>query len=131
MTARVLFLVAAAAAFWLALGLPARQLAGDEAIVHAGVAVLLSLVPGVLTLVWAGWAYRQNPQQELLAALGATGLRMFVVLVSALLLHQTVGYFHSPAFLLWVAGAYCFLLAVEVVLLVRGRAAQPKSDAGA
>ena len=130
MTARVLFLVAAAAAFWVVLGLPARHFSGDEALIHAGVAVLLCLVPGVLTLLWAGWAYGQNPQQELLAAMGATGVRMFGVLLVTLLLNQGVAMFHRPAFLLWVAGAYCYLLAVEVFLLLRGRAAQEQAKSG-
>lgn len=133
MTARVLSLVFAAAAFWVVLGIPARNLLGDEALLHSGVATLLGLVPGVLTLVWAGWAYGHNPQQQLLAVVGATGVRMFGVLLAALALYMSVEAFHRPAFLLWVAAAYCFLLAVEVVLLVRSRAAreQAKTETGA
>ena len=114
----------------MVLGIPARNLYGEEALLHSGVAVLLCLVPGVLTLLWANWAYGQNPQQELLAVLGATGVRMFGVLLSALALYLNVEALHQTAFLLWVAGAYCFLLAVEVLLLVRGRAAREQAKTG-
>ena len=125
-------LVAAAAAFWVVLGLPARGLAGDEQLVFAGVAVTLSLVPGILTMLWAGWAHSQNPQMEALAVLGGTGIRMFGVLLVALAMFQGTELFRKPSFLLWVAGAYVFLLAVEVVLLVRSQqAAQRKTGTGA
>lgn len=123
-------LVIVAAAFWLVTGLPARQFFGDETLVHGGVAVMLSLIPGMLTLFWANWAYGQNPHQEVLAILGATGVRLFGVLLLSLVLYMTVEFFHRPAFLFWVAGAYCFLLTVEVLLLLRGRAIQEQAKSG-
>ena len=128
MGSRVSILVAAAAAFWVVLGLPARAVAGDEQLLFAGVAVALSLVPGVLAMLWAGWAHSQNPQMETLAVLGGTGVRMFGVLLAALALFQGTELFRKQAFLLWVAGAYVFLLAAEVVLLVRAQ--QPRQKTG-
>lgn len=128
MTARVLTLITAAAAFWLAAGLPARYLGGgDEALVFSGVAVLLALVPGILVLVWVGLSSSLTPQQQTLAILGGTGVRMFAALLIAYVLHQNVDFFRRPAFLLWVGAAYMFLLAVEVVLLVRAQQEQQKS----
>ena len=121
MTSRVLLLIAATAAFWLLTALPARYLYGDAEALFAGVAVLLCLVPAVLTLLWAGRSYRDDPQQATLTALGASGVRMFAVLIAAMLLYLKVPPFQGEAsFLLWVAAAYLFTLAAEVVLLVRG-----------
>lgn len=133
MTYRVLLLAACAAAFWVVLGLPARHLGGgDEALLHSGVAVGLSLMPGVLVLLWCGWAYENAPRMQGLVALGSGGLRMIFVLLAALGLYAKAEPFRSQAFLFWVAGAYLFLLAVEVALVVQMiRAAQPKSEQGA
>lgn len=127
MISRALLLVVASAVFWLLTALPARHLWGDLAAVHAGVAVLLCLVPAVLTLLWAGWASRNDPRQALLTALGASGVRMFVVLVAALLLYTQVPPFRNePTFLGWVVAAYLFTLLVEIILLVR--AVKPTSQ---
>ncbi len=122
MTSRVLTLAACAAAFWLLLALPARALFGaDDAPLLAGVAVLLALIPGVVTLVWADRAFGRDANQQSLALLGASGVRMFGVLVVALLLHLYVTPFQRGGFLLWVAAAYLSLLAAEVVLVVQMR----------
>jgi hypothetical protein len=132
-TYRVLLLAACAAAFWVVLGLPARHLGGgDEALLFSGVAVALSLAPGVLVLLWCGWAFEAAPRMQAIVALGSGGLRMGFVLLAALALFFNSEEFHRPAFLFWVAGAYLFLLAVEVALLVRAmRAAQPSETPGA
>ena len=128
MTSRALLLVAASAAFWLLAALPARHFWGDQSAFFAGVAVLLCLVPAVLTLLWAGRTFRKDPQQATLVALGSTALRMFVVLIVALVLYTQVPPFRGQdAFLVWVAAAYLFTLAVEVVLLLRGSKASQKT----
>ncbi|MBY0232778.1 MAG: hypothetical protein K2W96_26145 [Gemmataceae bacterium] len=130
MGSRVASLVAAAAAFLLAAGVPARMLGGDEQFVFAAVATGLSLVPGVLVLLWAGWASSQNPQTEALVVLGGTGIRMFAVLVAALALHQGTEAFRHSSFILWVGAAYLYLLAVEVALLVRAQQPRQKTTTG-
>src|SRR4051812_28923610 len=88
MTSRVLTLIAAAAAFWVLAVVPARYVWGDVAAVHAGVAVLLCLVPAVATMLWIGKTFRTDPQQATLTAMGGSGVRMFVVLIVALLLYM-------------------------------------------
>jgi hypothetical protein len=128
----VLTLAAVAAAFWLLVALPARALGGgDEAAIHAGVAVLMSLIPGVAVILWAGWAFRQDNNQQALAILGASGVRMFVVLGVALILYQGVPFFQRGGFLLWVAGAYLFLLVAEVAMMVKARQTTPTTNTGA
>jgi hypothetical protein len=132
--ARSLLLIVASAIFWLLTALPARYFAGDWAVVQAGVAVLLCLVPAVATLCWSSWTFRSDPRQAALAALGSSGLRMFVVLLVALLLYTKVPPFQGEdGFLFWVAAAYLYTLAIEIVLLVRVSrdTRQHKSDCGA
>jgi hypothetical protein len=130
--ARVLYLIVATAVFWVVTVVPARYLWGDVTAVHAGVAVLLCLIPALLTLVWVGRTLRHDPQQAGLLALGASGVRMFAVLVAAVLLYTQVPLFHEAGFLFWVLAAYLYTLAVEIVLLVRGTpAVREKVDRGA
>ena len=120
MIARVMLLIAAGLAFLLLAGLPARFLYGDEALIACGTAVLLCLVPAVLTLFWIGSAVRQDPHQASLKLLAASGLRMFGVLSVAVLLYfQTPWFQGRDSFLFWVLAAYLYLLAVEVLLTVR------------
>ena len=125
MIAKASLLIAAGLAFILLAGLPARYLAGDQAMIFCLTATLLCLVPGVLTVIWIGATSRQDPQQASLKLLGASGLRMFVVLSVAVLLYfQTPWFQGQDSFLFWVVGAYLYLLAVEVLLTVRSP--QPK-----
>ena len=120
MITRISLLIAAGLAFLLLAGLPARFLWGDEAFIACGTAVLLCLLPGVLTMLWIGSTSKQDPHQASLKLLGASGLRMFVVLSIAVLLYfQTPWFQGRDSFLFWVVGAYLVLLAVEVLLTVR------------
>lgn len=129
MTSRVLTLVLAAAALWALAAVPARHFGGDESAVHGAVAVLLCLVPGVLTLIWAAWVARSDPRQLPVVALGASGVRMFVVAGAACALYLGVPPFRAEiGFLIWVLGAYLSLLAVELWLLLGWR--QPDADPG-
>jgi len=118
---RVVILITAGLAFAVFAGLPARHLAGDLALVHCLAAVLLCGVPAVLTLAGTHWAVSHDPRQAGLLALAASGVRMFAVLLVALLLHLQVPLFQDQGFLFWVLAAYLYLLAVEVLLLVLGR----------
>jgi hypothetical protein len=126
-------LVAGALAFWAALVALAylvwdpvftdSRLSFEAALVYSVVALLLCLVPAALTMLWAGWGRTQAPAQQVAAALGGTGVRLFFVLGAGLLLTNLVPYFHHPALWIWVMLFYLFTLALEVVLLVRGQAA--------
>jgi threonine/homoserine/homoserine lactone efflux protein len=128
---RVLWLCVAAASFWIVLGLPARNFGGgDQALLDCGVALLLALVPGLATIIWASLVAGDDPNKQTVVILGSTGIRMFFVLACTLLLNQTVPMFRHSSFLLWVAGAYLFLLAVEVILLVRARQSVQNPNSG-
>lgn len=83
----------------------------------------LCLVPTVLTMLWASWSSGQDPEQQVVAALGGTGIRMAFVLGMGLLLSSSVPYYqqHFRAFWLWVLLYYLATLGLEMTLLVRAR----------
>lgn len=123
MARKIGLLILGAAIFWVLTGLPVKWVTGDEkTLVLSGAAMLLCLVPGVLTLVWAHFA--TDGDQQTLMVLGSTGLRLFGVLAAALFLYWTVPPFEgSLAFLLWLVVDYLFTLAVELFLLLHPRSA--------
>ena len=122
MNAQVGYLLSAGFLFAAVAGSAGRYFLGDSAVIFCATATLLCLVPGVLTLLWARWISRNNPRQLPGVALGASGVRMFVVLACAALLYLQVPPFQGRGeFLFWVLAAYLVLLAVEVTLLVAGQ----------
>lgn len=119
MIGRVLTLLTASAAFAVALGLPARYLAGDLALLHCLIAVLITLVPALLTLVAIEMLFVAKPEIQGLAMLGSGGVRIVLVLLTAAALYLNTQAFRQPAFLLWVGVAYIYLLIIEVWLLLQ------------
>src|SRR4051794_29235589 len=124
---RVLFLIGSSLLFWLLTSLPFRMLAGDRdagdaAVVYAGTAVLLCLIPTSLTLLWSSYALKQAPEQQLTAVLGGTGLRIFGVLLMGFALYRWVPYFQKyPGFWPWLLVSYLVTLALEMTILLAGR----------
>jgi hypothetical protein len=121
-TRRLLWLLGGGLLFWLLTAWPARWLGGgDAALVYCATAVVLCLIPGVLTLVWASLVWNQ-PEMHLLAVMGGTAIRISFVMLAAFLLESSVPYFREQAgFWLWVLAAYLFTLPLEMVLLLVGR----------
>ncbi len=119
----VLTLIVATAAFWALSAIPARLILGGEwTYVYSGTAMLMCLVPGALTLLWANHAASKDPQQLALTWLAGTGVRLFGVLLLALVLFQLVPlYREESGFLLWMVVFYFFTLAAEMHLLLSGR----------
>ena len=103
---------------WGALLYPSWLLWGEDALLQSGVALALCLVPAVATFV----AIRQltmTAATRLLATLGATGIRMGIVLGLGLLLHTQRPETFSAGFLYWLLVFYLVILGLEVGLLVR------------
>ena len=121
-------LIGGALAAWLLAAVPARWLGGDEALLHSGVAFLLCLVPTALTLAWCHLALARSPEQQLLAVLGGSGVRMVLVIAAALVLFHATEAFHHRKFLLWVIAAYLVTLTLEVVLVTRRQARLENSE---
>jgi hydrogenase-4 membrane subunit HyfE len=108
------------AAFWLAVAIPTRIFWNDLAALHAGVAALLCLAPALVTLVGVLWLSGQSPEQRILFALGASGIRMFGVLLLALLLHDAYPFLRlQPGFHAWILVFYLFTLLLETLLIAQ------------
>jgi hypothetical protein len=119
---RALTLVVSALTFGGAIVFISRILWPDVPVpLYSAVALSLCLVPTLVTLIWAGWALNQAPEQQLLTILGGTGLRMVLVLGIGLALYQLVPTFHRASFWIVILIFYLFILALEVVLLLRVR----------
>ena len=123
MTRRLFLLLGGALALWLLVGLPAHAFGGgDRALVFSGAAVLLCLPPMIASLVWAEFALKKDPQQQLVMVLGGTALRIAFVLAGGLVLYFCVPYFQGQvAFWLWVMAVYPVTLALDVGLILAGR----------
>jgi hypothetical protein len=115
--------LAAGLAVWILVAGFAYFVWDEMAAVYCSVAAALCLLPSVGTLVWAEWGQGQSPEQQLIAALGGTGLRMFFVLGTALLLTNTIPYLaeRQQSFWLWLLFFYLTYLALEMTFLVAGR----------
>jgi hypothetical protein len=124
-TKALLWLVGGTVAFWGLLTYPARLVWPDDpTFAWTTAAALLCLVPTALTLAWTSWAYREQAQQQLVAVLGSTGVRLFVVIAVGMVLFLNVKEFEYQRFWLFVIVFYLFTLALEMVLIVRGAAAK-------
>ena len=128
MKKRVGVLIVATLLAWAAAAYPASLLGGNAGLIHSLVAVALCLTPTALTLLWAEWAYRQSPQQQLTMILGGTGIRMGLVLGVGLLLYVMVPFFAQASFWIWILVFYLFTLALEMVLVVSGRTAGERQE---
>jgi hypothetical protein len=134
---RALFwLVAGTVVFWGLVTYPARLLAErnvwerpELTILWSAAAALMCLAPTMLTLWWTRRAHAGQPEQQLLAVMGGTLVRMAFVLAVGLLLFLGVEAFHYQRFWIFVVVYYLFTLALEMALIVRGTAgrAQPKN----
>src|ERR1700730_4216190 len=118
MTRSIELLVGGAVAIWLLLLSPAYRLGGEAAILFSTVALLLCLAPTVLTMLWTRWAAAQTPEQQLVAVLGGTGVRMGVVLAVGLALYRWSSAFSHVRFLFWLLAFYLLTLALEITLLI-------------
>jgi len=124
---RLVTFIGATLAVWLAAALVARALWGDSVALGSAIAVAVCLVPAVVTLLWSEWALAWAPQQQVTAVLGGTGVRIFVVALAALILHQQVEFLRDEGeaksgFWTWVIFFYLVTLALEVAMLLWAQA---------
>jgi hypothetical protein len=120
---RVGWFLAVTITAWAFAAYPAQVLGGDTALVYSATAAALCILPTTATILWATWAYRQAPDQQVIMILGGTGMRMGVVLGVGLLLNTMVPYFSGQGFWVWLLIFYLLTLAVEVLLVVKDRSA--------
>lgn len=102
---------------WAILLIPGWLVWGNVVWIHSVTALLLCLVPALATMTWALKA-GAAPEQQLVALLGGTGIRMVVALGAGMLLYRTMSEIFTDSFWLWVVTFYMFILAVETSLVV-------------
>jgi hypothetical protein len=121
----LLGLAVGTAALWVLLTVPARLLWPEDAILSwSTAAALICLGPTAVTLAWTHWAYAGKPEQQVLAVFGGTAVRMVVVIAVGLILFYSLESFQYQRFWIFVVVYYLFTLALEMILIVRGTAAQ-------
>jgi hypothetical protein len=118
---RLGLLIGGSLLFGGAVAYPAYCLAGEAGLVFNAVALALCLIPAAATMLLAEWSFRKSPDMFLLAVLGGTGVRMFVVLGAAWVICQGQPYFQDMGFIVSVGVFYLFTLALEMVALLSGR----------
>ena len=121
MTRSLAWLVAGGITFWLLVFYPARLLWGETAVAFSAVAAILCLIPTAATLIWSEWAFRSSPEQQLLAVMGGTGLRMLFVAGVGIAMFLLSDYFHQQSFLVWVVVFYLVTLTLEISVLLAGK----------
>ncbi len=104
---------------WLALPSPDWLQWGESTVLFSGTAGLLCLVPTALTLVWTRFSFHGQPEQQLLAVLGGTGVRMAFVIGMGMVFYHLVPRYQHQQFWIWVIVFYLYTLALEVILLTR------------
>jgi hypothetical protein len=125
---RIAFFIGATASVWVGVALVCRNWWGDAQAVGSGIAALVCLVPGVVTLLWSELALKWSPTQQVTAVLGGTAVRVFVVATVAFALFQQVEFLRregeeSSGFWNWVLIFYFITLALEVTTLLWAQAA--------
>jgi hypothetical protein len=117
------YLLVGTALIWVLLAVPAWFLAGEVALVDTALACGLCLVPMAVTMFWCHWSFGASPEQQLLAVLGGTSVRLVAVVAGGVGLHQALDALNRPAFLVWVVVFYLATLTLEIVLVARRQSA--------
>jgi hypothetical protein len=121
-TRSLLWMIGLPLVLWVLLAVPARRLGGgDEALWYSGTAVLICTVTMTLAHVGKTLLSRQDPRLAPILTLGASGLRMFVVLTCGVVLSSVVPFYRGQAFWLWLGVFYFATLALDVALSVKAR----------
>src|SRR6267154_6494038 len=113
------YLLVGSALIWVLLAVPAWFLAGEVGLVDTALACGLCLVPMAATMLWCHWSFGASPEQQLLAVLGGTSVRLVAVVAGGVGLHQAFDALNRPAFLVWGVGVYLATSTLEIGLVAR------------
>lgn len=121
MTKPLAVLLAATAAVWVLLALPATLFMDGPPLTVTALAAGVCLVPAVLTLVLMHHVRHRPPEEKVVLVLLCTILRLGLAIGGGVLAYYTVAavHDHTNAFLLWGVVFYLVTLAVETGLLYR------------
>ena len=118
-------LTACAAALWVVLAGPAYAVAGMLGLEGLTYSALLCVLPGCF--LFFAIPYFEFAQNKAYAFLAGSGLRMFVVLIATVLLHEVRADLGLKEFLSWLVVFYSVTLLVETLLIVRSPEASTSS----
>jgi hypothetical protein len=128
---RVITVIVITLAGWLAAVSVAPLLGWQTPYLVSVSAMVLCLVPAIVTLVLAERARRWPQHVQVAVLLGGTGIRMLVVAVAAIVLSRAVAALAlETGFIGWVIGFYLVTLAVEAYIVARCYSAPAGSSAG-
>jgi len=119
MIQRVVAFVGCSVLLWGLLVVPAWFLWGDEQLLQSLAALGLVLVPAAATLIWVSWTYRHAPDMRLLAAMGASGVRMAAALGGGVALVLGFPQSFDVPFWIWLVVLYLSVLGLEITVLLR------------
>jgi hypothetical protein len=117
-------LVVASLVFALVLAGPAWLVAGDKGLVGLAAAAVLCSLPGCLVVAFKGLV--GDSQATLVLAAG--GLRMFFVLLGALMAKFVVEGYGLKEFFVWLILFYLFTLALETKSLLSVKSESEEND---
>ena len=103
---------------WALAFIPCRWLGGEQAVMQSTVALGLTLLPALTTLLWAKWAFRNAPEMQLLAVLGGSVFRTGIALGGAYALLRAFPDAFDNALLVLLAVFYLGILFLEIGVLV-------------
>lgn len=120
-------LVLAVLGLWAVTAYPAWRFGGEPAILQCTVAMVLCLVPSAATMAFTERAFRQpaGVDQQMLAVLGGSGVRLLVALGAGWILNAHVPPLGGVWFWVWLGVFYLYALGLESVLIVRGAGRSP------
>ena len=126
MTRGLGILAAGSASLWVLVAIPVSFLFGADSLIHSSTALGLCLIPTAATFAWSSYALNQSPENQLVAILGGTGVRMAIVLFAGWALFALVPVYKTTSFMLWLGVFYFVTLSIEIgLLLKRASATQP------
>jgi len=108
---------------WSLLIFPSWRLWGDAVWLQSLTAMAVCLLPALAVMIWTQRT-QGAPEEQVLAVLGGTALRMFFVLGAGLLLSKTMPEIYTESFWGWVAVFYLFVLALETMLILKRNSPQ-------
>lgn len=123
----LLWLFGCTVLFWIVTTYLALMLWPEAPIVlWSSTAAVLCWAPTALTLAWTQWAFREKPDQQVLAVFGGASVRMAVVLAVGTILFLNVEAFGYQRFWIAIIVYYLFTLALEIVFLSRSSAVRER-----
>lgn len=120
-------LTASATVLWVVLAGPACALAGRLGLEGLTYSALLCVVPGCL--LFLAMPFFEFAQNKAYAFLVSSGIRMFLVLVATLVLHEIRADLGLKEFLSWLVVFYSVTLLIETLLIVKSPEASAISSA--